>query len=1209
MKLRFVLMLLFILPLKVGAFNGHIVAEGPVRLEIGQIEGVVAYDTPYPVTVTVSNSGNAVIDGKIRLAGLVDEWRAVGATEKAVTVEPGRSQTITFQVAAGKGAYSALYPVHVYAGFRHGDTEYKLHAVQVFETQFPSTQSEQPREIPTVSIPAKGTVFLTNLKTQQVAWQFFGQPLVRMPVGWKGSVEPSRASFSIHPVSRGATKQAIDMHPAWYGGRGNVFVGYKLKLSEEKPILFSFANAIRDNNENEPASDGVTFRVWVDEEKVFERHTDSKVWLPGTVDLSQYAGRTILLRLESHPGPKNDTTCDSSYWGEPAITVGKPPRILSDQERQAMAKKAVKMLSTGKTTKDQELFFLLDDGYRVGLVLGPSGLLDAIIAFGTVQKSLVLDGIHASVLQQVLGSENGQTSPYEVQIQKEAGQTIIHHLFEDGQGKYELQAQIFQNHRGLQIGLQSIRRITDLAAGSFDQKAERVYYGHGYVIEEPQSFRAGYGGHNLSTSHVGFDFEGGMSLLMAVDNPPDFLEVDPQSKRYTLHTHMDAKLTFVPSTKGAFDATFEYRQIYDRKPSPGFARKAGRFVFDIWGGSYADNARIMQKMIDYGLTDSLLTLHVWQRWGYDYRLPDIYPPNPDMGTIEDMRRLGAVCEAAGIPWGLHDNYIDFYPDAQDYSYDHICFTEDDRPIKAWLNAGRGAQSYRWRPDHIMPFVKRNMELIGPNLKPTHYFIDVFTSIDMFDFYDRHGQFHSFLETRRHWGNCFRWIQDTLGPSTITTSEAGDDQLVGWLDGADCQHLNLSSEPQRFNLHIQCKDWQRTPWFDAVLHDKFSLHGVGYPGRYEGGRSRLHHGIESDDYISDEILLGHALMIDRRGFGRGAIRKYWLAQDFIRSIATDTIKDVQFIDGNIHRTCIIWSNGARVYVNRSPQDWTVAGKILPEYGYYAVNGNIETSIERIDGVIVEQSRKRNSFYVNARGMNPENRLAISVSGGKLDYLGGRRFKLPIIWEAKESTPRDALVFVHFKTDRSERYDRIAFQADARPETPTSQWNGTIAVNANQPVEIPARFGAGRYDVHVGLYSSGEGRYALEGEETDDRTYILGTLIAEGNGENVTNIRFESVVRKPGPEPRWNVRRKQVDFGPVQTNGAFRCEMESTGMILTPLPDMPSFEVRYKEGSQIRSFWAIDAQGNVLREVPFEIQGGQLHFITKTGEFAYKLSKGK
>ncbi|MHC4227449.1 MAG: hypothetical protein ACYSW0_08485, partial [Planctomycetota bacterium] len=259
----------------------------------------------------------------------------------------------------------------------------------------------------------------------------------------------------------------------------------------------------------------------------------------------------------------------------------------------------------------------------------------------------------------------------------------------------------------------------------------------------------------------------------------------------------------------------------------------------------------------------------------------------------------------------------------------------------------------------------------PNLKPTHYFIDVFTSLPCFDFYDKRGNFHSMLETRKSWGESFAWIRDYLGDNAPMTSEAGHDQLIGYISGSDCQHLQITPVGRRFCIKIACKDWERVPWFDAVLHDKFSLHGVGYSSRYEGGRQRREHGIESDDYISAEILEGHALMIDRRAFGSGAVRKYWLAQDFIRSIALDEIENVEFVQGDIHRQIIKWKSGARVYVNRGDEDWSVAGKRLPRYGYFAKNGRIESSIERIDGVIVEQSRAPSHFYFNARRFNRGN----------------------------------------------------------------------------------------------------------------------------------------------------------------------------------------------------------------------------------------------
>jgi hypothetical protein len=660
------------------------------------------------------------------------------------------------------------------------------------------------------------------------------------------------------------------------------------------------------------------------------------------------------------------------------VVTGTPPPQLSDTQREQVRSRARNIVESKKVSGKNEFLFKLEDDYVAALVLGRNGLADSTIAFGDGARCVVFDGLQVSVLRHKVGLQPSRLTVRKVSAKKDrlSGKLSIKHHLSLADEEFDLTAEVWKDKSGLRIRLKCPKRITDIALGQADQKAPRVYYGHGYCIVEPETFRANFGGHNLSTSHVGFDFEKGISLLTACDNPPDYLEVNPNQRIYALHTHLNTTMTFVPSIKGAFDCARKYRPLFDKKAAAGVKRKAGRFVFDIWGGRYAEIAETMKQMIAYGLTDSLLTVHVWQRWGYDYRLPDIYPPQPQLGTIQDMQQIAKVCAEHDIPWGLHDNYIDFYPDAADYSYDHICFTEQGTPIKAWLNRGRDAQSYRWRPDHIMPFVKRNMKLIKPNLKPTHYFIDVFTSLPCFDFYDRQGNFHSMLETRKHWGESFAWIRNYLGGNAPTTSEAGHDQLIGYLDGSDCQHMTLSPDKGWPHIRISCRDWERVPWFDAVLHDKFSLHGVGYPSRYKLKQAESDQRVvESDDYISAEILEGHALMIDRRAFGRGAVRKYWLAQDFIRSIALDNIESVEFVDSNIHKQIIRWKSGARVYVNRGDKDWKVAGKTLPQYGYLAKNSDIESSIERINRVIVEQSRAPSRCYVNARGFRNANKVPI------------------------------------------------------------------------------------------------------------------------------------------------------------------------------------------------------------------------------------------
>ena len=462
---------------------------------------------------------------------------------------------------------------------------------------------------------------------------------------------------------------------------------------------------------------------------------------------------------------------------------------------------------------------------------------------------------------------------------------------------------------------------------------------------------------------------------------------------------------------------------------------------------------------------------------------------------------------------------------------------------------------------------------------------------------------------------------SLSPSTWrsssgeapTTSEAGHDQLVGYLDGADCQHLLLTDKPARHAIVLRCGDWERTPWFDAVLHDKFSLHGVGYSVRYQGGRSRGEHGIESDDYLSAELLAGHALMIDRGAFGGGAVRKYWLAQDVIRSLAPDRIRGVDCAGGDIHRQTVTWESGAKVHVNRGRTDWPVAGRVLPPYGYLARAGEAESSVERIGGVIAEQSRGPGRFYVNGRGFNPSPTLRLRPSADRVEYLGGRRFKLVVAWQADRPAPKDLTIFRHFLHDKAKTRDRVAFQGDHRPRVGTSSWKGRVETGGRDVIRIPDEWGPGEYEITIGLYDPPGGRrHLLIGQDDGSGRFGLGTLVVEGEGGRVSGVRLVKREPKPMPAARWNVDRTPVDFGAAVTSGAFRCERKEGGLVLTPLPDQPAFDVSLRlarilpgPAPSVTAVEAVDAGGKVLRKVAFTVKEGVLALRTTEGEFAYRI----
>jgi len=1221
-------------------FHGQTVTEGPLVMSIGEIPTITHFDQSQTVEVSFTNRGPAALSVQVELRDWTDACRGIGETQRLVEVPASGDARARFQFVVGSGSYSAMYPIHAYASFKQDGKARTAHAVRIFTTAFSAAEpvpGASP-ELPVLQAPRFGPLRLANTKAQRLGWQRFGERLAYLPVGWQGSEPQSGAYFGRGMMARGETRQALNVHPPYQGGVGRLFVEYHLKLPAQTPLRLEFFNAIRDTAPPEPPSDGVSFRAWVSPwdpagaarlarnvygptnsgdfgQLIYERHVVSTRWEAGSADLSRWAGQEILLRLEAHPGPRLDPTCDLGFWGDPVVWAGSVPVRPAAAETQARIAGARAAIERGRADKGT-VVFELKERMRAALVLGPNGVADGVLAFGSGDRIVTFEGLQIALQEQMMGSWPAGTAVRAVEVTRPASGRvrIVHHCEVNDEAR-DVVVEAWAEQAGLRVSVSSPARITDVALGRADQSATRVFYGHGYCMESPQKFRAWGGGHDLSTSHVAIECANGLALLSACDSPPDEFAVDPGEKIYALHTHPDTTFTFVPSLRGAFDCAIQYRPLYDKKAAPAVAKKAGRFVFDLWGGRYADDARLLRRCFDYGLTNALVIMHAWQRWGYDYRLPDIFPPHPGLGSLEDMRDLGETCRAAGVLWGLHDNYIDFYPDATGFSYDHIVFDAEGKPRRGWLNEGVDAQAWQFRPDKVRPFLQRNLDLIEPALHPSASFVDVWTSMNAFDYFDRQGHFHSKLETRRCWGEGFELIRNTLG-NAPTTSEAGSDQLIGWLDGADCQFLMLAPQSERFRVMGPCRDWERVPWFDAVNHTRFSLHGVGYSDRYQGGRSREDHGIDSDDYLSAELLTGHAMMMDLGGLPRAAVRKYWLAQEFIQSLARDEIRSVELAGGNIHRLAIDWKSGAVVRVNRGTNDWVVEGHTLPPYGYWARNGKIESTVERVGSQVVEQSRAPGQFYVNGRGFNPDAPLAIRPKLNRLEPLGGRNFRLLVDWQAERPAPKDLAVFYHFSRQLPGRYSDTEFYGGGRPERPTSLWSGQVTTGPESTVHVPEGMPLGEYEIVVGLYdANGNGkRYRLLGDEDYARRYRLGRLVVDGeiaNGvTNVTAIRLRQ-VQPSMPVAEVPANTSPTDFGIVRTSGALRIQSRANALLLVPLPEGDDFEAsvdleRLLGGRRsARALHAVDAQGKATREVPYTVEPAGVRFTLSRSDFGYRL----
>ncbi|MDR1268671.1 MAG: DUF5696 domain-containing protein [Planctomycetaceae bacterium] len=1284
------------------AYTTYQTTEGHLKLYFGEPEKVVKseliteIDKPLAIKVTFENSSDLPVSIKLHFRTIETiEFSGTEPTEpdsvsQSLEVPAKGTKTTEVKIVARPGTYTAHYPVHLDAEFTvNGETK-KANIVLVVETKISAAGTPKnpllgqiitdAQKLPLNMLPERGGLFLPKLDTYRVVWNYDNKPLQNLPVGFSGSSQETGVNINRNSVK---SRQCINMHPPYRGGIGNTGTEYRISLPETKPITLSFFSAVRDVTPPETPSDGVTFRVLVNNEKVYEKHNAATDWVENEVDLTQFAGKEILLRLESDPGPKRNTNCDSCFWGDVLLFAGKKLVVLTPEEKQKLFAENLAAIKSGKSETDKTFIFKLTEKLTGAVTFGYNGFADGVIGVGNAEKQVQFDGLRITCKGQPLGfnpasmnagswiSKNVQNPDNPPKPQTKNAQKT-QSVFRENQWAQDIEINgqretlfftLTQNDVALQFSVDSSSAdmIDRIEFGTATQHANRVYYGHGYCIEEPKAFVANAGGHNLSTSHVGMDFENGISVLQASSFPPDSFVVNPDTKKYTLSVHPATTMTLLPGLDGALDCAVRYRPICGKTAASGFKTKAGRFVFDIWGGRYKEHTETIKNAVRYGLTDSLFIVHNWQRWGYDNRLPDIFPPNPRLGTLEDMQETLKLCNENGIQYGIHDNYIDFYPDAEDYNFDVTTFYENGQPRKAWNNYGIEAQSYQFRPDKVQKFLERNLNLLTAQLPMSTYFVDVFTSIPPVDFYDRDGNFHSRTESQAAWNKAFDTIRDRFSkvnknfPSATTSSEAGMDSLIGHLDGADCQFMFLSPESGEFRIPVKCKQWSRVPWFDAVHHNTFSLHGVGYSNRYEAQRGRSLHGIDSDDYISSEILTGHALMTDWSSAKRNAVRKYWFAQDLIRHLADKHIIKVKFSDNNIHRQIITWNDGTTICVNLGNDDWLL-GSIseadnpneiyipqLPQFGFFTwhLNFNKPDSKKSVimacmtikkDGQIIEMSQKsttsKSIFYVNARQKNATNILPVTPTLNSFQYLGGNKFSADFAWNTKgkididTNIDKNLCIFVHCTEKRMNWHQKLkeGVLGGGFPKIPTSEWKDKI-VSDTLTMNIPDDLPAGRYYLVVGLYDSkGDGkRSKLIGFDTGGDRYAVGWLkIERKNSDNsVSNISLEPFEWEdeklferllPATEP--------IDFGIAKTKGAFRIESdpEKKTVTVTPLPDEPATKLSLKfseltatlQSAKVLSVKAFDADGKELRNVSFQNEDGAVEFTTQEKEFSYQIT---
>ena len=1202
----------------------------------------VPADQPLTFTVTLKNTRAEPVGGPVKL-WLNDDWYVVGTNVVTLRAEPGKSVSATCTAAPHPTVLSALYPVHAQFAFQANGQAVELHPIAVFEAQRPA--AVKAAEAATETALTDGVLRLDGGASRQVFYRQSGAP-VALGVNFSASDAASGMNTFCTRIERGGVaRSGFAVHPPYRGSAGVAWSDFKLALPAGRPIQLKFFTALRDTAPTEPASDGTEFKVFAvgpggEDKELFTRFSASKVWEPATVDLGAYAGQSITLRLWTGPGPKNDTTCDQCYWGDPVVAVGTLPPLPTEAQWQAREKEATaraQQAAAQRPARGSGAFQLSVGGQAFGaaVVLGEQGLTDAVFAFSDGARALTYRGFACDIDQgPVGGAENGQPV-LSVETTQEGGDWVVRHaVAQVGKSKAEpvlaARAKIRADGGALRIAwdmpgavrdARGTPRYTRLGIGACGLPVWRAYAGFGNVMENPGAFDLGAGGFSLSTRHVGADYTNGLSLVQACDIFPDHVMYAPATRRFALETEHDASFLFVPSAHGAFAAARAYRDLTGFEKGGGVDTLKGRVCFDQWGGDYRVAEKDLQEAARYGLNHAIFVKHDWQRWGYDYRLPEIFPP---AGGLEPFRAMREAARQAGILFCPHDNYIDFYPDAEGYSYDRIVFQPDGQPEKAWLNEGRLAQSYRWMPHAFRPWLESNMAKLRDGFAPDSLFIDVFTAIQPFDYYDRAGTFYPRMRTVKEWRAAFDTCRSMLKDGAPMISEAGADGLIGSIDAGEADHFPAKRLVASFG------DAERTPWHDMATHGKMVLLAGGLGSRYsadnwDDNAFKPLHGYGSDDYLSNTVIGGRNPMCDGP-FSRRAVMTYWLLHDACDALAHQSFEAHEF-GATVRQQHTAFGGGGQVWSNRGTNLWKLAnGLVLPEYGFYAQTREAEAGIVLIAGQRAAFAKSEGRMFADARPTcNPASKMPVesSVSGGT--YLGDGAFDVAFDWNVLDPSFSGYVPFIHVcavKPNANDA-DRIAFQANMAFDRANLTRAGAFIAKAR--IAIPHELPAGEYQIRYGLYHHGQGhRLAIRGLIDGQQRVRGGVLKVEKNGSGAftSGIFTPETVDEDALALGLNVGGKMLDFGPLVTDGAFRLLHPKRGLWqlfsdtpawqLIPLPGSKPFraEIRLasfgEDKAQVKAVEKIDPFGAAAKDPLWMQDGNVLHIECDGQSFAYRIT---
>ena len=1062
------------------------------------------------------------------------------------------------------------------------------------------TSAMSAAETPDLSVPLpQGETLLADVGTYRVFWQSYDQERVAMPVSWSGHFEP-RAGVSYQDWGHVLERRALLLHSPWHVPPGKTWADYELGLPLVAPIRLKFGIAMGPDVAMPDRSDGVTFSCFLTvdgrEQELLRQHHAEARWVDFDFDLTPYAGKTVVVRLQVEPGPKNNSSFDYSFFGDARIAVGKGTPQRSEILRRLTTTRAYQATARADLTR---LTNRADHGVVPGNLLAYTNGLeqegagwrftydgdDCRVVYDWTPATGTLDdfrvwvddgrpvapmqggGVSAAVKQGDKSEEVPLRDGRTVEIRRDQKQ--LHVLWEyDVRGRpvrvawtYRIQGKALAVSVRCEEPLLSRFSMGDVGLAPL-RRTFPVPYLPGHVVYLPAQ--------NVFVGHC-LDW----TASHASRCPEGVADYEPKTDG-TRNSLVETGYVAVSPDLG------EVLPNIPHPPSRYSALLGPRIMLDVWGhhrGTYQGDAENLLALKDHGVDHLAIISHVWQRYGYDVKLPDHLPANPAFGSDEGMIAFGKAANQCGYIWSLHENYIDLYPDAPSYDPTARVLSADGTPSPAWYNEGTQVQSFGLKCNRALGYARQNAPEIHRRFNTTAAYLDVHTCVPPWHQLDHEADqplAAMALAKVKHDTELFQFMRDTHD---------------GPLFGEGFQHFYWAGRCDGVEAQVAGgEDHAPLVDFDLLkIHPQMVNHGMGYYERWfrRGYDHRWGDDTGSmeqiDKYRAQELAYGHAGFIGAAQVDNlpWVIREHHLMHPVQRLYGPARPTEIRYevdgqfvtasaalVAGDTLRQRIRYDSGLRLWVNWRAEPWQIEGRVLPQWGFLALGPETEVSTTLHEGKWADYAECEEYVFADARTHFPmpylQSRKDIEPRLRQFKYLGENRVQVTYEWLVGDTLDQDYYCFVHGLHKDSAHPQGIDFQQDHGLPKPTNQWRkGDVIVDGPYELSVPDTQDV--YDLVMGLHR-GE-RVRLKGVDSGGDRILVARLKLQRQDGKITNITAEKTTLDNQPvadagvdfTAHLNAEGTWIDFGKVATDGSVKIERQHGRLTVFSYPRDKRFRV--------------------------------------------------